>query len=336
MHYILLVYSEGEPYGRSVGAYVKERANIPVLVINTETPPSISVEFDGQGKMELVFEGERYGEPVACWSRNKIFGPPRTLTTEDVYLRLRANEWRGFINGVMQLFKDRKVNGGHASSSKIYQYQAATAAGFRLPAGSFFVGKEAGLSFLQRHPRSVMKGIGYPNLPDPTLRSTSTTLVTTDVDHKVFEHAAEERFTTAPVWFQERLSSGVEYRVIATPTYILPCRMSDRVEDRRFVDGRMDSPPFEICELGQEVRECINRYFSVTGLDYGVFDFIECEGTLYFLECNPEGQWHSAIQTDRLEEVAAAVGDLILERAKQFGSAVMPSTPLRLEVEPAC
>ncbi|MFO0531561.1 hypothetical protein, partial [Brevundimonas sp.] len=54
--------------------------------------------------------------------------------------------------------------------------------------------------------------------------------------------------------------------------------------------------------------QLVARYFSAANMSYGVFDLVFERSEILFLECNPEGQWHSANEIN-LRELVTAFAD---------------------------
>ena len=58
-------------------------------------------------------------------------------------------------------------------------------------------------------------------------------------------------------------------------------------------DCRIETPllKWEKCELSKDEEDAIEAFMRETGFEFGRFDFLRKEKTLYFLELNPNGQW---------------------------------------------
>jgi glutathione synthase/RimK-type ligase-like ATP-grasp enzyme len=98
----------------------------------------------------------------------------------------------------------------------------------------------------------------------------------------------------APAMFQPLIEKRCEYRVTVVDGEAFTARVfsQDRVDTR--VDFRRNSEAlrYESCELSDSLTTCLLRLTSELGLRFAAIDLIETQdGTVYFLEANPAGNW---------------------------------------------
>lgn len=137
--------------------------------------------------------------------------------------------------------------------------------------------------------------------------------MTTAMNRSNIEEAEEHAFTYVPTWLQEQARCGQEYRIIAIGQNVFSYEIQDRVEHRVHADARLLKPGFKHVETTPRMKELCQNFLSNAGLTYGVFDVIlESEGDIKFLECNPEGQWHSSNDSN-YDEVVSSFVDLLLK-----------------------
>jgi hypothetical protein len=92
-------------------------------------------------------------------------------------------------------------------------------------------------------------------------------------------------------YFQEKISRKYELRVIAFGTYVFAYKIdkNDYDIDWRRIDP--DSINFELIHDEKIVRMC-GEYLKYSSLKFGAFDLIvDKNDNVYFIECNPNGQF---------------------------------------------
>lgn len=92
--------------------------------------------------------------------------------------------------------------------------------------------------------------------------------------------------------FQEQIDKHADVRVTAVGRKLFPVAIHSQ-EGRGKVDFRLDySVPMHEHSLPQAVAESCLNVMRALGLNFGAFDFaLARDGTYYFLEVNPAGQW---------------------------------------------
>ena len=96
-----------------------------------------------------------------------------------------------------------------------------------------------------------------------------------------------------PVLLQRLIDKVADIRVPAVGNRLFPVRIT--TPDGAPLDFRLSDPNlcrFEVIELPPPVAHAIHAYLGHWGLRFGAFDLAEDRmGHLWFLECNPAGQW---------------------------------------------
>ena len=110
---------------------------------------------------------------------------------------------------------------------------------------------------------------------------------------------------STPIFVQQRILTGWEYRIIGfreksffyRVKQPVQSRLESRPDERIIlahpIDGKSLVPVmYDYVEEIEEVSLMIRKFLHEANLQYGAFDIIiGDEGDVYFLECNPEGQW---------------------------------------------
>lgn len=134
---------------------------------------------------------------------------------------------------------------------------------------------------------------------------TAEPVMTAPLDRDELEAISEEIFNATPTLVQARINKKREWRVVVVGGAIFPyvidpgAKAYTRLDWRRGgAVARFDAAPEAVHRFST-----LNRFVRAAGLDYGVFDFIEGpDARLWFLECNPDGQWLFLDQTGTLTE----------------------------------
>ncbi|MGW1176076.1 ATP-grasp ribosomal peptide maturase [Kitasatospora sp. NPDC002543] len=98
-----------------------------------------------------------------------------------------------------------------------------------------------------------------------------------------------EAVTACPHMFQARVSKVFDTRVTAVGDRLFTARIDSPDLDWRHRQDRMRCTPIDV---PAPVAESVAHYLATFRLAFGAFDFaVTANGTWYFLECNPNGQW---------------------------------------------
>lgn len=96
-----------------------------------------------------------------------------------------------------------------------------------------------------------------------------------------------------PVLLQRRVDKVADIRVTAVDRTLFAVRII--TPDGAPLDFRQTKPDdcrFDVIDLPDPVERGLLAYLDSFGLRFGAFDFAEDrDGTMWFLECNPAGQW---------------------------------------------
>lgn len=120
-----------------------------------------------------------------------------------------------------------------------------------------------------------------------------------------------------PVLLQRRVDKVADVRVTAIGHLLFAVRIV--TPDGVPLDFRQTDPRdcrYEVVNLPGAVVAQLQSYLDALGLRFGAFDFAEDrDGTLWFLECNPAGQWGWLEPLTGLE-ITGALVDLLLDPSR--------------------
>lgn len=195
---------------------------------------------------------------------------------------------------------------------KPMQMQLAAACGFRLPR-----------TLVSNDPDRVREFAGeiggtlvYKPLSSGTLREPEglRTIYTTRIEAADIDDWLEpDAIRLAPHQLQECVTDkAYDLRVTAVGDRLFPIAIHTAHPEQ--LDWRIDydTLTYQQVELPSGVASGIHRYLTAAGLAFGAFDFImDLTGTLWWMECNPNGEW--GWLTDCIDvPIADALAELLM------------------------
>lgn len=226
-------------------------------------------------------------------------------TSDEASRKLIPVEIRAALTGaVLSRFKGRWVNDPAAevrADNKLVQLEAARDAGFTVPETLVSSDPERIRSFLAAHGRraivKVVRGISDLSIP---------TRLVTEVDL-----ADTTALQVCPAIYQEVVEGSVHLRIHVFGEVVLAIR----IESPR-LDWRPDlSVPMEIVQLEHPLTQRLVALIHDLGLAMGIIDAkLDDNGTLAFLEINPQGQF-LFIEGLIRAPLAKSMADLLIEPA---------------------
>ena len=238
--------------------------------------------------------------------------------------RVRRNEWRAIVSAFTILFEQSAFNPEFArlrAEQKLLQQKVARLSGFRTLPSIVTTQKASADEFARLHPTLVGKALGAPTVSARSSKNSEiganySLLATTRMDQDDILCSPPELFEIIPVWLQKRITSGEELRVIAFSDKVFDHKAPYSFSDRKITDIRFADFHYKHFTSNDVNWHPIFQYLELMGLDYGVFDLgIDDSGLLIFLECNPEGMWHSINGTGTENEVLDAFSDHLIDVA---------------------
>ncbi len=123
-----------------------------------------------------------------------------------------------------------------------------------------------------------------------------------------------EQVRPTPVLLQRRVDKVADIRVTAIGHRLFSVRIV--TPDGAPLDFRLTDPHqcrFEVVDLPPRIAVALAAYLDRWGLRFGAFDLAEdADGRLWFLECNPAGQW-AWMEGPTGLDITGALLDLLLD-----------------------
>ena len=300
---LILVIGESEDAQLRLVVETLRAHRAPFLFLDLGDPGDFSLTLDASGPPRVYWEACEF-RVAAIWSRIKL---PVTLGESlqrgDAFLR--ESEWMSFASGLSFLFSGVAIHpiGGTKAYNKIAQLEMARQAGFDIPPTSAFLGKAAAVRFFEGRTNVALKAINTPRLAHPTLSSAMDPLITTNISLNDVQSADDGEFAICPVMFQELIAGVDEFRVIAIGDDVYSYRVVDAPNVPTLLDRRIMRPTYQRMPADARISSLARKYLDLAALHYGVFDLLVDAERCIFLECNPEGQWHSANEINVAEVI---------------------------------
>lgn len=149
-------------------------------------------------------------------------------------------------------------------------------------------------------------------------RDSSSVIFTSRVDALSDDDFAS--IPICPVIFQRCISKEVDIRVTVVGSKVFSVAIHSQDTEETRVDWRRGSNPnlhHEVITLPEEIAEKCVEIVRSQSLRFGAIDLVrDPDGEIWFLECNPNGQW-AWIENRTGLPISAAITSEILEVAKQ-------------------
>lgn len=289
------------------------RRGVPLYRYNTEDYPStIGLSFDplhgDRATLTTEDEDVALGRVRGIWLRRPRWpeiGPEVTDPLDRLFARQEAVAAMG---GVWRILADKCVSPPDAMQAarwKVPQLKVAAALGLPVPATLVTSDPVTARAFVAAGP-TVLKAVAQAR-------------VQTDVEERVGRTVEidgtfdADAIRPAPVLLQRLVTKVADIRITAIGQRLFPVRIT--VPDGAPIDFRETDPErcnFDVIDLPDGVSARLHRYLQHWPLRFGAIDLAEDrDGKLWFLECNPAGQWGWLEQPTGLD-ISSAVLDLLL------------------------
>ena len=257
-----------------------ERRKAKYVRLNRENFESYRLTMDVQEEsLEVRMNGANYRITTdlrAVYYRQPVFlrnTPGESLSIDE---QLSRSQWMGFLRSLAIFDQARwmnPLNATYLAETKAYQLSVAGRIGFKVP--------------------KTLIGNDYARLRE--------------IDNRAI-------ISAAPLTVQEYASPKIDLRVTVIGGEVTAVKITSAGrgidEDWRVVDR--DTIEYTEVDLPHGIeRKCL-KLLEVLGLNFGAIDLIESNGSYYFIEINPTGEWGWLVSDERRFDVDIAnwlVGD---------------------------
>jgi len=248
----------------------------------------------------------------AVWWRAKRIVPPVGMEKRereaDGFAR---SEWRMILRSLSDCLAPnvRWVNGvafQDRANSKLYQLNLAAEVGLNIPRTVISNDPDSVLRLFHSGAEVIYKTLsGYVFPPDETIFTTR--VAESDIEQDI---AGVGR---APGIYQELIHKSYELRVTVVGERVFPVKICSQRDPETILDWRRSQlvDMYEMVVLPDDLQASLLRFGRMAGLHFAVYDLVvDCSGDVWFLECNPAGQWLWLEDRLHLPISAALAGDL--------------------------
>jgi hypothetical protein len=228
----------------------------------------------------------------AVWNRLKPLIPgPSIGPLEASFQAFAQAEWRTVFHSLEPLLGGAHwVNSAaaqHRASSKVVQLSAARRLGFEIPETCITNDPVHVIGLFDRHRRVVYKALNGHVFTD------QTSILTTEVSRQTIVDSPNA-VRRAPGIFQQLIEKEYELRITVVGSAVFPALIRTPKYGDAAIDWRHAhfEDIFESCTLDPYIQSLILRFQEEFKLQFGAYDLMVAKnGGIYFLECNPAGQF---------------------------------------------
>lgn len=293
-----------------------ERRGVEALRFNTEDyPVAVRVVADplAPDSAQLLMGGDAIalGQARGIWLRRPRWPQVNPAVTDPLDRLFAQQEAIAAIGGVWRLLGERCVSPPdvmQAARWKMAQLRAAQAVGLNVPR-TLVTNDPAAAREFEAAGRVVAKAVAEARVETPEAARVGETVEVSARDDL-------DGVLATPVLFQHRVDKVADVRVTAVGSRLFGVRIVTPRDAP--VDFRVTDPAaceYAVVDLPGAIAGRLRAYLNRFGLRFGAFDLAEDrDGTLWFLECNPAGQW-AWLEPPTGLDITAALVDLLLDPA---------------------
>ncbi len=205
---------------------------------------------------------------------------PDTSEFDIEYRRMIKSDILAIIDGLTNSFDGTVITKPYLlrrAENKVYQLVYAQQHSILMPES--FVGNNNQWEHLSK-PR-IIKPLSIGKIAT----SSGIGIIQTNLMH---DEDCYDNIELTPVYIQNYVQKSYEVRVtVIDDNYFAVKIISDNS-----VDWRNGNNQYELIDVPEEIRECIQKMMKEFQLRFGAIDYIvDDDGNWYFLEINPNGQW---------------------------------------------
>ena len=294
------------------------RRNIPFVRLNTDTLIEKSVILDPvQQKMEI-----RGQNSLVCIENVSAayFRRPSTPVVDPalgMYRDYVWTEWNTFLKMLYSIVGERWFSHPHAillAEDKARQLRLAYEIGFKVPE-TIVTNDPDAVREIQNDFTLVAKPMKQALIDDGDNGLVIFTSRANELSQDDFASIA-----VCPAIFQRFIPKDVDLRVTVVGSKVFSVAIHSQDTEETKTDWRRGSNPnlcHEIITLPPDIAEKCVEMVHRQNLRFGAIDLVQDkDGDIWFLECNPNGQW-AWIENRTGLPIAEAITDDILDMVKQ-------------------
>lgn len=293
---ILILGTADDPHVSKVQSALGARSDVEVTLLDYKTSDRTCYTLNESGEALLLIGDEPVDADTVVWNRVKIVEhTPLFPDLDPKVAKTVVDEWRAYYSLIMGEWASRVVNRPVAPWEflKPIQMRVAASLGLLVPSSaigtskaritSSLQGELLALKSLSELSAYINESIPYPSAI-PTMR----------MDCEKLKGVREEQIRICPHFFQTYVEKECELRVHLVNGNIHAFRIDSQSHKLSEIDWRLgtDIIEFHPMQLDTALGERLRNFLDHFSFAYGAFDLIvDREDRIWFLECNPHGQW---------------------------------------------
>jgi len=277
--------------------FVAKHLSVELLQFDPQRfPLNIDITYCWNGKcFEISSNGRKISDVTSVWYRKPKLPD---LSSVEVKPEVRilmvesCNEAVGLLYGLMQ--GKLWVNNPHANrraNNKLLQAEVAKSVGFNIPKTLATSLAEEAERFVSEVSAVVVKPLcGLAVRVDDYPHMVYTTRITSRND------LSFKGLNLSPVIFQEEIEKLLDIRITVVGDSCFACgirqlgELADAIDWRKGIGSKNLS--YEVFNLPEHIQDMCLKVTRKLGLVFGAIDLVlHPDGSYWFLEINPNGQW---------------------------------------------
>lgn len=196
----------------------------------------------------------------------------------------------------------------YRAENKIVQLKAAESLHFNIPATLLSNNKILVKEFEEKHSSSGI--IIKPLFSGRIELSEGVQLIYTNEVDKGHLNTLDE-YDLTPCIFQKKIAKDYELRVTVVGKRVFAAKVNSQEHEKTKIDWRRQRLNFEAYTLPDDLKNMCIRLVQSLDINFGAIDMIKStDGSYYFLEINPNGQW-AWIEIDTGMSISQAIIDFL-------------------------
>jgi glutathione synthase/RimK-type ligase-like ATP-grasp enzyme len=266
------------------------------LDLDTKSLEKTSITFKNKTWSIRTREGRITLDQVKCvWNRRTFVQLMLDEQDKDYKFNIWKNEWNKTLLGIYYYLKDVKwlnyYRKNHKAENKYFQLNVAENLGFEIPDYLLSNDKNEILEFGKKHEKIVLK-----LLNQDFYKVANEKYVGFYVNIIPYEKLKEfSQSEENPIFLQKYIEKDFEVRYTVVDEEHFVCKIDSQRSEIAKTDWRrydLANTPHSIILPPDSIREKVKLLMKKFELAYGALDFIVAkDGTWYFLEINPSGQY---------------------------------------------
>lgn len=233
---------------------------------------------------------------IKCvWNRRTFVQLMLDEQDKDYEFNIWKNEWNKTLLGIYYYLKDVKwlnyYRENHKAENKYFQLDIANEVGFEIPDYLLSNDRNEILEFGKKHEKIVLKLLNqdFYKIADKEYVGFYVNIIPYE---KLKEFSKSEE---NPIFLQKYIEKDFEVRYTVVGNDHFVCKIDSQKSEIAKTDWRrydLANTPHSVIEPPKNIKEKVTLLMKKLELTYGALDFIVSkEGSWYFLEINPSGQY---------------------------------------------